>query len=170
MRKKEVLEIPLCLFLLAQWKDDAYGNLLPPDYGRVGTAGFFGQAERLIHWPGRRRGLRGRPAVSGPQWKWAMKPGWHPDSLPGHVVLTQSTSPAKPSSSIRFYCENENLYLILSVILTWKETSVRTESNFKCPLIRHLVLFPWTVLHQTGGILEGVWNICWLKTQALSFS
>ena len=52
MRKKEVLEIPLCLFLLAQWKDDAYGNLLPPDYGRVGTAGFFGQAECLIHWPG----------------------------------------------------------------------------------------------------------------------
>lgn len=48
MRKKEVLEVPLGFLRLAQGKDEAYGNLLPPSYGRVGTAGFFGQAERLI--------------------------------------------------------------------------------------------------------------------------
>lgn len=48
MRKKEVLEVPLGFLRLAQGKDEAYGNLLPPSYGRIGTAGFFGQAERLI--------------------------------------------------------------------------------------------------------------------------
>ena len=48
MRKKEVLEIPLRFFLFAQAEDDADGNLLPPNYGRVGTAGFLSQAECLI--------------------------------------------------------------------------------------------------------------------------
>ena len=52
MRKKEVLEIPLGLFLLTQGKDDADGNFLPPNYGRIGTTGFFSQAECLIGWPG----------------------------------------------------------------------------------------------------------------------
>lgn len=48
MRKKEVLEIPLGLLFLAQGKDDAYGDFLPPNDGRIRTAGFFSQAECLI--------------------------------------------------------------------------------------------------------------------------
>lgn len=48
MREKEVLEVSLGLFLLTQGKDDADGNFLPANHGRVRTTGFFRQAERLI--------------------------------------------------------------------------------------------------------------------------
>lgn len=111
------------------------------------------QFEELHQWitPKMKSDVRGR------QWD-----GW-PRALrvsPGSWLISNSVSPI-------ILCHEKWKYRLTTPHYPNMKGSLKTESNFHCPLVRLLVLFPWTILDQVGGVYEKVWNTCSLRTWAL---